>query len=261
MVSFTGSTAVGRKILVQASESLKKVVLELGGKSANIICEDANLDRVAAHVVQNVTGNCGQGCGMLTRTVVHESIHDALVDRVLDLLAKVRIGNPADPSVNLGPMISASQRERVEALVEQGVSEGAKVAWGGKRPAGLGRGHFLEPTLLINVTSSMSVAQQEFFGPVGVVIPFCSDEEAVAIANDSEYGLAGGVWSGDPVRAYTIARRIRTGSVAINGGGGRMSPHGPFGGYKHSGLGREWGRWGLDEYLQHKSISWPVSAG
>jgi acyl-CoA reductase-like NAD-dependent aldehyde dehydrogenase len=261
MVSFTGSTEVGRKILAQASGSLKKVVVELGGKSANIICEDANLDLVAPHVLQNFTGNCGQGCGMLSRTVVHESIHDALVDRVLDLLATVRIGDPADPSVSLGPMISAAQRERVEALIEQGVSEGAKIVWGGKRPPGLDRGHFLEPTLMINVISSMSIAQQEFFGPVGVVIPFRTDDEAVAIANDSEYGLAGGVWSGDPVRAYSIARRIRTGSVAINGGGGRMNPYGPFGGYKHSGLGREWGRWGLEEYLQHKSISWPVSAG
>jgi aldehyde dehydrogenase (NAD+) len=261
MVSFTGSDAVGRQILAQAAGTLKKVVLELGGKSGNIICEDANLAKVAPHVLQNFTGNAGQGCGMLTRTIVHASVYHELVDRLLVLLPSVKVGNPADSNVTMGPLISAAQRERVEALIGTGVAEGAEIAYGGKRPAHLDKGFYLEPTLMVNVQNSMQIAQREFFGPVGVVIPFNTDEEAIRIANDSEYGLAGSVWSADPARAYRIAQRIRTGSVAINGGGGRLNPHGPFGGYKSSGLGREWGRWGLEEFLQHKSISWPVGSG
>jgi acyl-CoA reductase-like NAD-dependent aldehyde dehydrogenase len=261
MVSFTGSDTVGRQILAQASGTLKKVVLELGGKSGNIICEDADLAKVAPHVLQNFTGNAGQGCGMLTRTIVHESVHDALVDRLLGLLPSVRVGNPADNGVTMGPLISSAQLERVEELIAAGLDEGARIAYGGKRPGHLSKGFYLEPTLMVDVRSSMQVAQREFFGPVGVVIPFRSDEEAVRIANDSDYGLAGSVWSADAARAYQIAQRIRTGSVAVNGGGGRLNPHGPFGGYKASGLGREWGRWGLEEFLQHKTISWPVAGG
>ena len=261
MVSFTGSDTVGRQILVQAAGTLKKVVLELGGKSGNIICEDADLARVAPHVLQNFTGNAGQGCGMLTRTIVHKSVHDELVGRLLALLPSVKVGNPAESGVTMGPLISAVQLERVEALIGVGLAEGAEVAYGGRRPEHLDKGFYLEPTLMVNVRNSMQVAQREFFGPVGVVIPFSTDEEAVSIANDSDYGLAGSVWSADAVRAYRIAQRIRTGSVAVNGGGGRLNPHGPFGGYKSSGLGREWGRWGLEEFLQHKTISWPVGGG
>ncbi|MET7400368.1 aldehyde dehydrogenase family protein [Dactylosporangium sp. NPDC005572] len=261
LVSFTGSDAVGRKILSQAAPTLKKVVLELGGKSANVICSDADLDRVTPDVLRSFTANCGQGCGMYTRTIVHSSLHDELVDRLLKLLPAITIGDPTDPSVGLGPLISAAQRERVEKMIAAGRAEGASVAYGGGRPAHLHRGYFLEPTLMTGVHSSMSVAQQEFFGPVGVVIPFDTDNEAIAIANDSAYGLSGSVWSRDTARAYAIARRIRTGSVAVNGGSGRLNPHGPFGGYKNSGLGREWGRWGVDEFLQHKTIHWPVAAG
>ncbi|MFC5745311.1 aldehyde dehydrogenase family protein [Actinomadura rugatobispora] len=262
LVSFTGSDATGRRIMAQAAPTLKKVVLELGGKSANIVLEDADLDRVATDVLRNFTANCGQGCGMLTRTLVHRSLHDELVERVTALASGVKIGDPAtDPTVTVGPIISAGQRERVESMIARGVEEGARIAVGGKRPEGLDTGYFLEPTVMVDVENSMSVAQDEFFGPVMVVIPFDDDEEAIKIANDSRYGLAGGVWSRDVSRAYSVAQRIRTGSVAVNGGGGRVTPHGPFGGYKHSGLGREWGRWGLEEYLQHKTITWPVAAG
>jgi acyl-CoA reductase-like NAD-dependent aldehyde dehydrogenase len=261
MVSFTGSDATGRRILAQAAPTMKKVVLELGGKSANIICEDADLDRVAVDVIRNFTANCGQGCGLLTRTLVHRDIHDQLVERVQALLANVKVGNPDDPAVAVGPLISAQQRERVEAMIATGVEEGATVAAGGERPEGLENGNFLQPTLLTGVSNTMSVAQDEFFGPVMVIIPFEDDDDAVRIANESRYGLAGGVWSKDPSRAYAISQRIRTGSVAINGGGGRVTPHAPFGGYKASGLGREWGRWGLEEYLQHKAITWPVAGG
>jgi aldehyde dehydrogenase (NAD+) len=261
MVSFTGSDATGRRILAQAAPTMKKVVLELGGKSANIILDDADLDRAAADVLRNFTANAGQGCGMLTRTLVHASLHDALVERVTGLLAGVRVGDPADPATTVGPLISAAQRERVEKMIARGVEEGARIAAGGGRPAHLAKGHYLQPTLMTGVRNEMSIAQDEFFGPVMVVIPFTDDDQAVEIANDSRYGLSGGVWSGDVARAYAVAQRIRTGSVAVNGGGGRVTPHGPFGGYKGSGLGREWGRWGLEEYLQHKTITWPVAAG
>jgi acyl-CoA reductase-like NAD-dependent aldehyde dehydrogenase len=258
-VSFTGSDSVGRKVMAQASDTLKKVVLELGGKSANIIFEDADLDRAVVDVIGGFTIHCGQGCALLTRTLVHESLYDELVSRVTAMLPFVAVGDPTDPQVAMGPLISAAQRERVERYIKTGVDEGARIAYGGNRPAGLDKGFFVEPTLFVDVDNSMTIAQQEIFGPVGVVIPFRDQDEAVRLANDSEYGLGGGVWSADPVRALEVARQLRTGYVNVNGGGGSLSPHGPFGGYKQSGLGREWGHYGLSEFLQHKTIAW--SAG
>jgi len=257
MVSFTGSDAVGRKVYSQASETLKKVVLELGGKSANIIYEDADLDKVVADVVGGFIVHCGQGCSLLTRTLVHESIHDEVVAGVKAALDYVKVGDPADPETTMGPLISAAQRQRVEALVRTGQDEGAQIAYGGGRPSGRDAGYFFEPTLFVGVDNSMTIARREVFGPVGVVIPFSDDDEAVRLANDSDFGLGGGVWSADPVRAYNTAKRMRTGMVVVNGGGGGgLSPYSPFGGYKQSGLGREWGEAGLEEFLQHKSITW-----
>lgn len=256
MVSFTGSDTVGSLILAQAAPSIKKVVLELGGKSANILCEDANLDRASIDILRNFTSNAGQGCGLMTRTIVHESIHDELVDRLIKLAANVKVGDPVDPTVTMGPLISAAQRDKVEAMVDAAVAEGARVVAGGKRPLGLDGGYFYEPTLLVDVKNSMAIAQDEVFGPVMTVIPFSTDEEAISIANDSRYGLAGGVYTENIARAYSIAQQMRTGGVAINGGSGRINPHGAFGGYKKSGLGREWGAWGFEEYLEHKMIHW-----
>jgi aldehyde dehydrogenase (NAD+) len=261
MISFTGSDAVGRRVAEQAAGTLKKVVLELGGKSANIVCEDADLTKVLRSILFGMTVHAGQGCALLTRTLVQRSRHDELVGMITATLDHVKVGDPADPSTGMGPLISAAQREKVEALIKTGGAEGAQLAYGGGRPAGLNAGFYVEPTLFTGVDNSMTIARTEFFGPVGVVIPFDDDDHAVAIANDSPYGLSGGVWSGDPARAYGIARRIRTGQVSVNGGGGGLSPHGPFGGYKQSGLGREWGRFGLDEYLEHKTVTWPVAAG
>jgi aldehyde dehydrogenase (NAD+) len=259
MVSFTGSDAVGRKVYAQGSETLKRVVLELGGKSASIILEDADLEKAAPDVIQNFTIHAGQGCSLLTRTLVHESRFDELVSLVKAGLDHIKVGDPADDSVTMGPLISPAQRERVEALVRTGQREGGQIAYGGNRPAGLGKGFFFEPTLFVDVDNSMTISRREVFGPVGVIIPFKDGDEAVAIANDSEFGLGGGVWSGDPVRAYRAARRMRTGSVIVNGGGGGgLNPYAPFGGYKHSGLGREWGAAGMEEYLQQKSITWPA---
>ncbi len=261
MVSFTGSDAVGRKVYSQGADTLKKVVLELGGKSANVILDDANIEKVVGDVIAGFTIHAGQGCSLLTRTIVHESLHDELVSRVKAGLDYVKVGDPSDPATAMGPLISAQQRAKVEELIRVGQQEGAHIAHGGGRPAGLDKGFFVEPTLFTGVGNAMQIAQKEFFGPVGIMIPFRTEDEAVRLANESQFGLGGGVWSGDPVRAYNIARQLRTGTVILNGGGGGLSPHAAFGGYKQSGLGREWGEHGLSEFLQTKSISWGVAAG
>jgi aldehyde dehydrogenase (NAD+) len=258
MISFTGSDTVGRKVYAQGAETLKKVVLELGGKSANIILDDTNLDNVMESVLGGFITHAGQGCALLTRILVHESLHDELVSRITAALNFITVGDPADPANLLGPLIRESQRQRVEALIQVGIGEGAQIAYGGGRPAHLDKGFFLEPTLFVGVDNSMKIARTEFFGPVGAVIPFANDDEAVRIANDSEFGLSGGVWSADPVRAAGVARQLRTGMVVINGGGGGLNPNAPFGGYKASGIGREFGAFGLSEFLQHKALQWPV---
>lgn len=260
IVSFTGSDTVGRLVYEQAAPSLKKVVLELGGKSANVICEDADLMKVAPSVIANIVTHAGQGCALLTRTLVHRSRYDELVAMVTAGLAQIKVGDPADSGTLMGPLISAAQRDRVESLIASGIAQGASIAFGGGRPAGLDKGYFVEPTLFVDVDNSMDIAQKEFFGPVGVIIPFDDDDHAVRLANDSDFGLGGGVFSADTVRALGIARRIRTGMVGINGGGGGVTPHVPFGGYKQSGLGREWGAAGLEEYLQTKSITWDAAS-
>ncbi|WP_329279798.1 aldehyde dehydrogenase family protein [Streptomyces sp. NBC_01451] len=256
LVSFTGSDTVGRTVYAQAAASLKKVVLELGGKSASVVRADADLDGAVRSALAGITTHAGQGCSLLTRTLVHESVHDELVARLSEGLAAVRVGDPADPATTMGPLISEAQRDKVEKLIRVGEEEGARIVHGGKRPAGLDRGYFMEPTLFSGVDNSMTIARTEFFGPVGVVIPFATDEEAVRIANDSPYGLAGAVWSADTVAAHEIAARIRTGAVTINGGSAGVNSRAAFGGYKQSGLGREWGEFGLDEYLQTKTVSW-----
>jgi aldehyde dehydrogenase (NAD+) len=246
VVSFTGSDAVGRQVMAQAAVGVKRTVLELGGKSANIMLDDADL---------------GQGCACFTRVLVHESRHDELVERMVQVLQDLKVGDPTDPTTDMGPLISAQQRDRVESYIALGREEGATVAFGGGRPTGLDAGHYVEPTLFTDVKNSMRIAQEEIFGPVGVVIPFSSDDEAVALANDSDFGLSGAVWSKDPVRAYRVATRLRTGMVTLNGGGGGVNAHGPFGGYKLSGIGREFGEAGLEEYLETKTVNWPVAPG
>jgi aldehyde dehydrogenase (NAD+) len=256
VVSFTGSDSVGRLVYAQAAPTLKKVILELGGKSASIVLPDADLARVAPNVALNMTAQAGQGCSLLTRTLVHESRLDELVGLVKSALDAVKVGDPADSATTMGPLISAAQRAKVESLIQAGRDEGAQIVYGGGRPAGLERGFFVEPTLFVNVDNSMTIAQREFFGPVGVVIPFRHEEEAVRLANESDFGLAGGVWAADPVHAYRLATRIRAGMVYINGGGAGSSPHTPFGGYKASGLGVERGEYGLEEFLLSKSIIW-----
>lgn len=260
LVSFTGSDVVGRLVYEQAAPGLKKVVLELGGKSPNIICDDADLAAATTSVIGNMITHAGQGCALFTRTLVHRSRYDELVAAVTAGLATIKVGNPAEADTLMGPLISEEQRSKVESLIATGVEQGAKIAFGGGRPA-QEKGFFLEPTLFVDVDNSMDIARQEFFGPVGVIIPFDDDDHAVRLANDSEFGLGGSVFAADPVRALSIARRIRTGMVSINGGGGGVTPHIPFGGYKQSGLGREWGEAGLEEYLQTKAITWSAARG
>jgi aldehyde dehydrogenase (NAD+) len=256
VVSFTGSDAVGKLVYSQAADSLKTVVLELGGKSANVILPDADIQGAAASVVEGLATHAGQGCSLLTRTLVHRSIHDELVAAVAAVLDSVVVGDPSDETTTMGPLIRDNQRVRVEQAMAEARSAGAEFAYGGGRPAHLDKGFFLEPTLVTNVTNDMPIARQELFGPVGVVIPFSDEDEAVRLANDSEYGLGGGVWSSDPNKALDVACRMRAGYINLNGGGPWLSPHGPFGGYKNSGVGREWGEFGIGEYLVDKSITW-----
>jgi aldehyde dehydrogenase (NAD+) len=256
VVSFTGSDAVGRMVYTQAAGTMKKVILELGGKSASIVRADADIEGAVKNALFGITVHAGQGCALHTRTIVHESIHDQFVDYLTGALAQITVGDPAEATTTMGPLISEAQRDKVEKLIRTGEEEGARIAFGGSRPTGLDRGFFVEPTLFTGVDNAMTIARTEFFGPVGVIIPFSDDDDAVRIANDSPYGLAGAVWSADTTTAYQMATRIRTGSVSINGGGGGVNPHAAFGGYKQSGLGREWGAFGLEEYLQTKSVSW-----
>ncbi|GAB2482990.1 aldehyde dehydrogenase family protein [Jatrophihabitans fulvus] len=258
MVSFTGSDVVGRKVYAQGADTLKRVVLELGGKSANIITEDADIEKVIPNILNNFLTHSGQGCSLQTRTLVHESLLADVTGAVKAALDHVKIGDPADPTVSMGPLISEKQRAHVESVIRAGTDEGAELIYGGGRPAGLDKGFFVEPAVFVTHDNSHTVAQKEAFGPVSTIVPFADDDEAVRIANDSDFGLGGGVWAKNPVRALEIARRLQTGQVTINGGGADLSPFTPFGGWKQSGLGREWGEAGLEEFLQTKSIIWPA---
>jgi aldehyde dehydrogenase (NAD+) len=257
MVSFTGSEAVGIAIMHQAAATLKRVHLELGGKSALIVRADADLEQAALGAVAGLAVNCGQGCALLTRLLVHNSVRAQFVDIAKSVAAQWKIGDPADPSVLMGPLIRESQRGKVERLIQQGRDEGARLVCGGGRPAHLRKGFFVDITLFDDVKNRMRIAQEEIFGPVGVIIGFDSDEEAVAIANDSRYGLNGGIVSADAATAYDMSLKIRAGSVYINGGTGKMS-YAPIGGYKRSGIGREYGSEWLKEFTQEKSIFYPV---
>lgn len=255
MVTFTGSDQVGTAIMAQAAPTLKKVHLELGGKSALIVRHDANLKAAVPAGLAGFTIHSGQGCALTTRHLVHNSIRKAYVEEMAAMAQHLKIGNPVDPAVTFGPLINAAARARAERYVDEGVSCGARLVTGGRRPDQLDRGFYFQPTIFDDVDNGSRIAQEEIFGPVAVVIGFDTDEEAIALANDSEFGLHGAVYSADAGRAYEVALQLRTGGVAINGGGGTMLSSSPFGGIKRSGLGREYGREGLLEFTQSKSIS------
>ena len=253
MVTFTGSDLVGAAIMGQASPTLKRVLLELGGKSAMIVRADADLDLAAATGAHHLTFQAGQGCALCTRHLVHRSVVDDYTARLAERLAALAVGDPADPAVGMGPLIRPAAVERVAGYVDGARARGAAVVAGGSRPEGLG-GSFYAPTVLCGVDNSWPVAREEVFGPVGVVMAVADDDEAVRLANDSPYGLSGAVFSRDAGAAYEVACRLRTGEVNLNGGAGVMSPEAPFGGFKRSGLGRELGEAGLLEYCQTQTI-------
>ena len=253
MISFTGSTEAGRRVSEAAAGTIKRVALELGGKSPNVILEDANLEQAITDGVSKCFLNSGQTCSALTRMLVPRS-RLAEAEQVAAAVAEqFKPGDPFESGTMLGPLVSEGQRKLVRDYITKGTEEGAKLVTGGvEPPQGLEQGYFVRPTVFSDVTPDMTIAQEEIFGPVLAIMPYEDDEDAVRIANDSVYGLAGGVWSADEERAKRIARRIRTGQVEINGGA--FNPLAPFGGYKQSGYGRELGRFGLEEFLQIKSL-------
>ncbi|GAA4227723.1 aldehyde dehydrogenase (NAD+) [Streptosporangium album] len=252
MVSFTGSTRAGRRVASLAAETVKRVALELGGKSASVVLPDADLAAAAKVTVANAFLNSGQTCSAWTRMIVHRDQYDDVVGLAVEAAGKYTVGDPFDELTRLGPLVSAVQRDRVVRYINRGQEEGARLVAGGTdRP--LDRGFYVEPTVFAGVEPGMVIEQEEIFGPVLTIIPYTrGEDEAVAIANGTPYGLAGAVWAGSEERAISVARRLRTGQVAVNGG--QFNPLAPFGGYKQSGLGRELGEFGLEEYLEIKSI-------
>lgn len=256
MVSFTGSLATGRKVAAMAGAGLKRVALELGGKSANLILDDADLaDAVRAGVNQCFL-NAGQTCIAWSRMLVPRHLHDEAAALAAEAADAFVLGDPLDWSTTMGPLISEAQRERVRGFIRAGVDEGATLVTGGaEAPADLPNGYYVAPTVFAGVDNAMTIARQEIFGPVLAIIAYEGDDEAVDIANDSDFGLHGAVFSADRERAMAVARRLRTGMVDVCGGG--FNPLAPWGGFKHSGIGRELGQWGMEEYLEVQSIQLP----
>ena len=253
MVSFTGSTGAGVRVSELAAPSVKRVTLELGGKSANIILDDADIAKAASASIHACFGNSGQECSALTRLLVPESKKQEIVEVITAKMEKYSVGNPMDESKRCGPMVSERQQESVSSFIAAGIEEGATLLVGGLgMPDGLDKGYFVRPTVFSDVTPEMTIFREEIFGPVLSITTYSTEEEAVELANDSEYGLSGGVWSGDEERALRVARQMRTGQVSINGGPFNISA--PFGGYKLSGNGRELGVHGLEEFLEVKAI-------
>ena len=258
MVSFTGSSAVGRQVMSAAGETMKRILLECGGKSAAILLDDVDVtDELVQRILfDGCSLHAGQACILQSRLLLPERLHDDVVERLVEAAQHVHIGDPRDPEVQMGPLISSQQRDRVEALVAAALDDGAALASGGRRPPGLDSGFYFEPTILTDVDADSRIAQEEVFGPVLTVLGYGDDDEAVVIANNSSYGLSGAVWGTDVDRAVAVARRVRTGQIAVNG---CIPGDAPFGGFKQSGLGREGGGLpGLHRYMEPKAIGIPV---
>jgi betaine-aldehyde dehydrogenase len=259
VISFTGSTAAGKIIGAICGAKVQRAHLELGGKSAAIILEDAAIGEAIPKAISGgMLLNNGQACAAWTRILVPDSRYDEMVEAMCDYLRTVKMGDPFDESMDIGPLAAKRQRDRVESYIELAQREGAKVAIGGNRPKGLDRGWYVEPTLLVNATNNMRSSREEIFGPVGSVIRYRSVDEAIQIANDSNYGLSGAIFTSDAERGVELAGRIRTGTVGINSIG--IDPAFPFGGYKDSGVGRQCGPESLEEYLETKTIALPGSS-
>jgi len=253
MISFTGSTGVGQRISEMGGRTIKRVCLELGGKSANIILDDADLEAAIRYNVDQVMANSGQTCIALTRTLIPVARYEEAVQIAQSAADAIKVGDPADSATFMGPMVSAAQRDSVLDYIRKGIREGATLVAGGlEPPQGLETGYYVRPTVFADVNNAMVIAREEIFGPVMCLIPYRDETEAVAIANDSPFGLSGAVWSADTGRAIQVARRMQTGQVYINGG--PFNPVAPIGGYKQSGNGRELGDEGLKEFIEIKAI-------
>ena len=253
MVSFTGSTNAGIRVSELAAPGVKRVTLELGGKSANIVLDDADIPRAASSAIYSCFGNSGQECSALTRLLVPEGSREEVVEIISNKIGRYTVGDPMEGTSKCGPLVSKRQQESVSRYISTGIDEGATLVAGGEgMPDGLDSGFYVRPTVFADVTPEMTVFREEIFGPVLCITTYSEEEEAIELANDSEYGLSGGVWSDDEDRAMRVARKLRTGQVSINGGAFNVSA--PFGGYKKSGLGRELGVHGMEEFLETKSI-------
>ena len=255
MISFTGSTVTGKRIMEKGAATLKRVFLELGGKSAMIVLDDADFPSVVP-MGSVVCMHAGQGCAMQTRMLLPRSRYDDGVELITAAMSQIPYGDPNEMSNLMGPLVSEKQRDRVLGYIAKGRDEGATVAVGGGKPTHLDKGWYVEPTLFIDVDNTMTIAREEIFGPVLVVIPYDDDEEAIRIANDSDYGLSGGIFSATDERATAVARRIRTGSMSVNGGVW-YGADSPYGGYKGSGIGRQNGIEGFEQHLETKAVAWP----
>jgi len=260
-VAFTGSTEVGREVMRQAADDIKRVSLELGGKSANVIFDDCDFARAVASAATSSLGNAGQDCCARSRILVQQSLYERFSQALVENFEKVQVGDPLDESTEMGPLVTNTHRQRVMEYIESGKAAGATLATGGNSPsaAACAHGCYISPTVFVDVTPEMRIVREEIFGPVVTVMPFRDEAEAIQMANDSEYGLSGSIWTRDSGRALRVARAIESGNLSINSGSS-VHLEGPFGGYKQSGIGRELGLQALDAYTEWKSVYIDVSA-